>query len=47
MAAMDLEDWPEVSRMKGDVVTWNEFVGLAESVTGMSIQYSYLHVTII
>ncbi|PYI05406.1 NAD(P)-binding protein [Aspergillus sclerotiicarbonarius CBS 121057] len=34
VAALDLEDWPEESRVVGDELTWNEFVGLAESIQG-------------
>jgi nucleoside-diphosphate-sugar epimerase len=35
VAALDLEQWSEESRVVGDEVTWNEFVGLAEEVTGI------------
>ncbi|EOO01018.1 putative -like family protein [Phaeoacremonium minimum UCRPA7] len=35
VALLDLEKWPERSRFAGDVVTWNEFLKLAEEVTGM------------
>jgi hypothetical protein len=39
VAALDLEEWKEESKVVGDVVTWNEFVGLAEEVTGMHCTY--------
>jgi nucleoside-diphosphate-sugar epimerase len=39
VAALDLEEWNEESRVVGDEVTWNEFVGLAEEVTGMHCTY--------
>lgn len=34
VAELDLEDWPEESRIAGDIITWNEFVRLAEEATG-------------
>ena len=33
-ASLDLQKWPEVSTMAGDVKTWNEVVALAEAVRG-------------
>lgn len=35
VALQDLDEWPEVSRFAGDIITWNEFLSLAEEVTGM------------
>ncbi|RAK96090.1 NAD(P)-binding protein [Aspergillus ibericus CBS 121593] len=34
VAALDLPEWPEESRVVGDELTWNEFVGPAESILG-------------
>lgn len=34
VAALDLEEWPEESRVVGDEVTWNGFVALIEEITG-------------
>jgi hypothetical protein len=34
VALQDLDEWPEVSRFAGDIITWNEFVRLAEETTG-------------
>lgn len=34
VALQDLEKWPEVSRFAGNIITWNEFLRLAEEVTG-------------
>ncbi|KAL3456878.1 hypothetical protein BJX64DRAFT_269808 [Aspergillus heterothallicus] len=41
VAALDLEVWEEESRVVGDELTWNQFVGLVEDVTGskLSVQY--------
>lgn len=33
-ASLDLPKWPEMSRMSGDRLTWNEIVALAEKVRG-------------
>ncbi|KAL3494695.1 hypothetical protein BJX62DRAFT_26319 [Aspergillus germanicus] len=41
VAALDLEAWSEESRIVGDEVTWNEFVGLAEEVTGSKFEKTY------
>ncbi|KAJ0415262.1 hypothetical protein BJY00DRAFT_318023 [Aspergillus carlsbadensis] len=41
VAALDLEEWNEESRVVGDAVTWNEFVGLAEEVTGSKFEKTY------
>lgn len=34
VAALDVEKWPQESRVIGDELTWNEFVRLAEEVQG-------------
>ena len=34
-ASLELEKWPEVSRMAGDVKSYNEIVRLAEDIRGM------------
>ncbi|KAM6516853.1 hypothetical protein FSOLCH5_007795 [Fusarium solani] len=34
VAALDLDEWPETTRIAGDIITWKEFVNLAESTTG-------------
>jgi nucleoside-diphosphate-sugar epimerase len=34
VAALDLDEWPEESRVVGDTLTWNEFVTLAEEIRG-------------
>ena len=44
VAALDLEEWPEESRVDGDDVTWNEFVALAKEITGMYIHRFILNV---
>jgi nucleoside-diphosphate-sugar epimerase len=36
VASLDLEEWPEQSRIAGDVLTWNEFVLCAEETLGLS-----------
>lgn len=35
VALLDVEVWPEESRVAGDILTWNEFVRLAEKTLGM------------
>ena len=35
-ASLELDKWPEVSRMAGDVKSYNEIVRLAEAARGMS-----------
>lgn len=34
VASLDLQEWPEESKIAGDTLTWNEFVRLAEEATG-------------
>lgn len=34
-ASLDLPEWPEVSKMVGDSISWNEVTALAEKVRGM------------
>lgn len=34
-ASLDLEEWPEVSRLAGDIISWNDLIALAETVRGM------------
>ncbi|GME52454.1 unnamed protein product [Neofusicoccum parvum] len=41
VASLDLDEWPEESRMAGDTLTWNEFVQLAESATGSKFKVVY------
>ncbi|KAL4926738.1 uncharacterized protein BDV17DRAFT_293318 [Aspergillus undulatus] len=38
VAALDLEQWPQESRVVGDEMTWNEFVALAEKITGSKFE---------
>ncbi|KAF4211863.1 hypothetical protein CNMCM8980_000641 [Aspergillus fumigatiaffinis] len=38
VAALDLEEWQEESRVAGDTLTWHEFVAIAEEICGQ-----YLH----
>ncbi|GFF69918.1 hypothetical protein IFM62136_07704 [Aspergillus lentulus] len=38
VAALDLEEWQEESRVVGDTLTWHEFVAIAEEICGQ-----YLH----
>lgn len=42
VAALDLEEWPEESRVVGDEVTWNEFVALAEEITGIYADFGLI-----
>lgn len=35
VASLDLESWPEESRIAGDTLTWNEFVHLAQETLGL------------
>lgn len=41
VAALDLDEWPEESRMAGDVMTWNEFLKLAEEARGAKFSVAY------
>ncbi|KAL2803272.1 hypothetical protein BJX63DRAFT_440229 [Aspergillus granulosus] len=41
VAALDLDYWEEECRVVGDEVTWTEFVGLVEEVTGSKITTHY------
>ncbi|KAF2146398.1 uncharacterized protein K452DRAFT_341044 [Aplosporella prunicola CBS 121167] len=41
VAMLDLEEWPEETRLAGDRVTFNEFVALAEEVTGSNFTVQY------
>ncbi|KAM0544357.1 hypothetical protein ACHAPJ_011893 [Fusarium lateritium] len=41
VASLDLKEWPEVSRIAGDIITWHEFVRIAEEVTGEKFQVAY------
>ncbi|KAL4874546.1 NAD(P)-binding protein [Aspergillus karnatakaensis] len=34
VGSLDLEDWPEESRMAGDILTWNNLILLAEEISG-------------
>jgi nucleoside-diphosphate-sugar epimerase len=38
VAALDLEEWQEDSRVVGDTLTWHEFVAIVEEICGQ-----YLH----
>ncbi|RDW86052.1 putative-like family protein [Aspergillus mulundensis] len=38
VASLDAEEWPEESRMAGDVATWNSLVSLAEEISGSQFQ---------
>ncbi|EAW24540.1 NmrA-like family protein [Aspergillus fischeri NRRL 181] len=37
VAALDLEEWQEESRVVGDTLTWHEFVALAEEIRGQCL----------
>ncbi|KAJ9131027.1 NmrA-like family protein [Pleurostoma richardsiae] len=41
VALMDLDTWPETSRVAGDIVTWHEFLKLVEEVTGERFKVTY------
>ncbi|EOO01025.1 putative -like family protein [Phaeoacremonium minimum UCRPA7] len=41
VALQDLDEWPEVSRFAGDIITWNEFLRLAEETTGSNFKVTY------
>ena len=36
-ASLELPKWPEISRIKGDRMTWNEVVALAETIRGTRV----------
>ncbi|CAG8219838.1 unnamed protein product [Penicillium salamii] len=38
VSSLDLEEWPDESRMAGDVLTWNELVSLAEEILGSEFE---------
>ncbi|KAJ3550898.1 hypothetical protein NM688_g4974 [Phlebia brevispora] len=40
-ASLDLEKWPEVSQMAGDVKTHNQMVSIAEAVRGKKFEVTY------
>ncbi|KAJ5373859.1 hypothetical protein N7517_005865 [Penicillium concentricum] len=40
--ALDLEEWPELSVIVGDEVTYNQVLGMAEEFTGKNIARPYL-----
>lgn len=35
VTSLDLDEWPEVSRIACDTLTWTEFLQLAEEITGL------------
>ncbi|VUC37259.1 unnamed protein product [Clonostachys rosea] len=41
VALQDLDEWPEVSRFAGDIITWNEFVRIAEEATGVTFKVTH------
>ncbi|RAL10811.1 NAD(P)-binding protein [Aspergillus homomorphus CBS 101889] len=41
VAMLDVEDWPEESRVIGDTVTWNVFVRLAEEICRCHFEVHY------
>ncbi|KAH7268884.1 hypothetical protein B0J15DRAFT_579344 [Fusarium solani] len=43
VAALDLDEWPETTRIAGDIITWKEFVNLAESTTGVGSKFEVFY----
>ncbi|QKX56160.1 uncharacterized protein TRUGW13939_03260 [Talaromyces rugulosus] len=41
VASLDLEKWDEESRVVGDEMSWNDFVGLAEETRGSKFEVHY------
>ncbi|KAF2676637.1 NAD(P)-binding protein [Lentithecium fluviatile CBS 122367] len=41
VASLDLERWPAESRIAGDILTWNEFVRLAEKTLDCKFKITY------